>query len=67
MARVELKSIHACAGVMVYAQLKLEPADELPTRTPAGFSELRSDMLGYADGGDLGTLQVGRLDERGPC
>jgi hypothetical protein len=64
--RGELQSTYAYvayASVMVYAQRQLEPAEELPDRAPPGFAELRSEILGHADGGDQETLQVGRLEE----
>ena len=64
----ELESTYAYvayAWVMVYAQRQLEPADELPDRAPPGFAELRPEMLGYANGGDVETLQVRRLEECG--
>jgi hypothetical protein len=53
----------AYAWVMVYAQRKLELEDELPNQVPAGFVELRREILGYANGGDLETLQVRRREE----
>lgn len=64
--RGELESAYAYvayAWVMVYAQRELEPADKLPDRAPPGFRELRSEMLGYANGGGVETLQVRRLEQ----
>jgi hypothetical protein len=55
----------AYAWVMVYAQRRLDLAEELPNRAPPGFAGLRSEILGYADGGELETLQVKRLEEEG--
>jgi hypothetical protein len=53
----------AYAWVMVDAQYKLDLLEDLPDRAPPGFAELRSELLGYADGGELETFQVKRLDE----
>ncbi|KAK3290492.1 uncharacterized protein B0H64DRAFT_59494 [Chaetomium fimeti] len=53
----------AYAWVMVYAQRRLELAEELPDRAPPGFAELRVEMLGHANGGDVELLQVRRLEE----
>lgn len=67
--RGELDSTYAYvafAWVMVYAQRKIELADELADRAPPGFAELRREMLGYADGGsDVEMLRVRRLEEGG--
>jgi hypothetical protein len=55
----------AYAWVMVYAQRRLDLVEELPDRAPPGFAELRTEILGCADGGELETLQVKRLEEEG--
>jgi hypothetical protein len=56
----------AYAWVMIYAQRKLDLAEELPNRAPPGFSELRSEILGFANAGDeVEMLQVRRLEAEG--
>lgn len=51
----------AYAWVMIYAQRKIDLAEDLPDRAPLGFAQLRSEILGFANGGKEETLQVERL------
>ncbi|KAK4233303.1 hypothetical protein C8A03DRAFT_38998 [Achaetomium macrosporum] len=56
----------AYAWVMIYAQRKVDLAEDLPDRAPPSFAELRSEILGFANAEDeVEKRQVRRLEGEG--
>lgn len=53
------------AYVMVFAQREIDVARELPDKAPAGFAELRSEILGFATEDEAELLRVAGMQPAG--
>ncbi|KAG7285415.1 hypothetical protein NEMBOFW57_010042 [Staphylotrichum longicolle] len=53
------------AYVMVFAQRQIDVAGELPDKAPAGFAELRKEILGFATEEEAELLRVAGMQPAG--
>ncbi|KAK4232769.1 hypothetical protein C8A03DRAFT_20008, partial [Achaetomium macrosporum] len=63
-----LMSTHAYvsyAYIMVFCQRQIDVAGELPDKTPPGFAELRSEILGFANEDEEALLRVAGMQPAG--